>query len=217
MDVYEFVRGPLAWIAFTICIGASLIRMGSLLARAGRINRMHTGKSLRGGVTSIVRGLLPMGLQAMRQQPFFGVATFVFHLCALMTPLFLLAHIVLVYESWQIQWLTLPDALADGMTLVVIAGAVYFGMRRVLRKEVRSLSKSSDWALLAVIAGTFLTGMLAYHHWVPYRPVLIIHIVLGELLLVVIPFSKLMHMVLFFFTRGYLGAEYEIVMKGEGL
>ena len=73
------------------------------------------------------------------------------------------------------------------------------------------------WAILAVVGGVFLTGMLAYHHWGPYRPLLITHVLMGELLLIMLPFTKLMHMILFFFTRGYLGAEYEIVMDGEGL
>lgn len=217
MDYYELARGPLASIAFAICIGASIIRITLILAQANRINRMAPSKSVTGGIQSIIKGLLPMGLKAMRQRPLFSISTFIFHLCVLITPLFLLAHIVLVYESWQLQWIALPDSVADGMTMVVIAGTVYFFIRRVLRKEVRSVSDSSDWALLAIISGIFLTGMLAYHHWGPYRPLLILHVLLGDLLLIMIPFSKLIHMVLFFFTRGYLGAEYEIVIKGEGL
>ncbi len=217
MNFYELVRGPMAWIAFAVCICATLLRIAILLGRAHRINRMHPAKSFRGGFKSIVRGLLPFGLQAMRQQPLFSLVTFVFHLCVLLTPLFLLAHIVLLYESWQIQWFSLPDGLADIMTMVVIAGTLFFAIRRMQRQEVRSLSDVSDWVLLAVINGVFLTGMLTYHHWGPYRPLLITHILLGELLLVMIPFTKLFHMLLFFFTRGYLGAEYEIVMDGEGL
>jgi len=178
---------------------------------------MHPAKSFRGGFKSISRGLLPFGLRALRQQPVLGAVTFVFHLCIVLTPVFLLAHIVLIYESWQIQWFSLPDTVADIMTIIVIAGTLYFAGRRLLRPEVRAVTDFSDWAILFVINGIFLTGLLAYHHWGPYRPLLITHIVLGEILLLMIPFTKLMHMVLYFFTRGYLGAEYEIVMDGEGL
>ncbi len=217
MDLYELVRGPMAWLAFSVCIGATVLRMALILGRARRINRLHPAKSWSGGLKSVVRGLFPLGLQAMRQQPVFGLVTFVFHICLLLTPLFLLAHIVLVYESWQIQWLSLSDGLADIMTGVVIAGTLFFAARRIRRKEVRVLSDASDWALLVVINGIFLTGLMAAHHWGPYRPLLITHIVLGEILLLMIPFTKLFHMLLYFFTRGYLGAEYEIVMQGEGL
>lgn len=217
MDFYEFVRGPMAWTAFSVSIVATLVRLFILMGRARRIQRMHPAKSFRGGFKSIFRGLLPFGLGAMRQQPVLGAVTFIFHLCVLITPVFLLAHIILIYESWQIQWVSLPDTLADIMTVIVIAGTLYFAARRLFRQEVREVTDVSDWALLIVVNGIFLTGLLAFHHWGPYRPLLITHILLGEILLLMIPFTKLMHMVLFFFTRGYLGAEYEIVMDGEGL
>ena len=217
MDVYELLRGPLAWIALSICLGGTAARLILLLAGAKKIERLHPAKSLSGGIKSMGRGLIPFGLHYMREHPWFVLATFVFHLCVLVTPLFLLAHIVLVYESWRIQWVSLPDGLADIMTLVVVAGALFFAARRLIVKEVRRLSGTADWALLLVIVGVFVTGMMACHHWGPYRTMLITHILTGELLLVLIPFSKLVHMILFFFTRGYLGAEYEIVLDGQGL
>ncbi len=217
MDFYEFVRGPMAWITFGVCIGASILRAVILLGRGRRTHRLHPANSICGGLKSILRGLLPFGLRAMRQQPLFSLVTFVFHLCVLLTPLFLLAHIVLWYESWQIQWISLPDRLADIMTGVVIAGTIFFAVRRFRRMEVRSLTGISDWMPLIVINTVFLTGMAASHHWGPYRPLLITHILLGEVFLLMIPFTKMFHMLLFFFTRGYLGAEYEIVMDGEGI
>jgi nitrate reductase gamma subunit len=217
MDFYEFARGPLAWVAFIVCIIGMIFRLGIIFARSKKLNRMNPGKSFIGGVKSMVRGMIPFGLQYMRENPFFTLMTFIFHFCLLITPLFLLAHIVLAYESWQIIWVSLPDGLADVMTGIVITGTLFFAARRLILKEVKSVGEFSDWALLVIIAGLFLTGMMAYHQWGPYRPLLITHILLGELLLVMIPFSKLFHMILFFFTRGYLGAEYEIVMDGKGL
>jgi nitrate reductase gamma subunit len=217
MDFYEFFRGPMAWTAFAVCIVATLLRLAILLGRARRINRLHPAKSFSGGFKSIIRGILPLGSSALRQAPLLGIVTFVFHLCVITVPVFLLAHIVLVYESWQLQWVSLPDLPADLMTIIVMAGILFFAVRRWVRKAVRAVSDFSDWALLIVVGGVFLTGLLSYHHWGPYRPLLITHVVLGDILLLMIPFTKLVHMVLFFFTRGYLGAEYEIVMDGEGL
>jgi nitrate reductase gamma subunit len=217
MDFYEFARGPLAWLAFGICIAGVLIRLGLIFNGSKKLNRMHPGKSLPGGMKSILRGMIPFGLQYMRKNPIFSLVTIVFHLCVVLTPIFLLAHIVLVYESWQLQWASLPDGLADAMAATAIAGTLFFAIRRLIQKEVKQVSRPFDCLLLAVIAGIFLSGMCAYHHWGPYRPMLITHILLGEFLLVMIPFSKLFHMILFFFTRGYLGAEYEIVLNGKGL
>lgn len=217
MDLYEAARGPLAFLAFGICIAGVLIRLGLIFSRSKKLNRMNPGKSLPGGLKSILRGLIPFGLQYMRQHPVFSLVTIIFHLCVVLTPLFLLAHIILVYESWQLQWVSLPDGLADAMAATAVAGTLFFAGRRLLQKETRQVSRPFDWLLLAVIAGIFFCGMCAYHHWGPYRPMLITHILLGELLLVMIPFSKLFHMIVFFLTRGYLGAEYEIVLDGKGL
>lgn len=217
MDLYELLRGPGLWIALVTCLGGTAARLILLVSGAKKIRRLHPAKSFSGGIKSVGRGLIPFGLNYMREHPWFVLATFVFHVCVLVTPLFLLAHIVLVYESWRIQWMSLPDGLADVMTLVVVAGALFFAARRLSVTEIRRLSSTGDWALLLLIAGVFLTGMMAYHHWGPYRTMLITHILMGELLLVLVPFSKLVHMILFFFTRGYLGAEYEIVLDGQYL
>lgn len=215
MDYYELLRGPMAWVAFTICLGGIALRLCLLLARAKSVKRMNPGKSVKGGVKSIVRGMIPFGLHQMRQNPFFTLIAFFFHLCVILTPVFLLAHIVLFYESWQVQWPSLPDNLADIMTLFVIFAALFFASRRLVLKPVKRLTRLSDWLLLILVAGVFLTGLMAYHHWGPYRGLLVSHLLLGETLLVVIPFSKLIHMLLFFFTRGYLGAEYEILLDSQ--
>ncbi len=217
MDLYELARGPLALLAFGICISGALIRLGLIFGRSKQLNRMHPGKSLSGGIKSILRGLIPFGLQYMRHHPVFSLVTIIFHLCVVLTPIFLLAHIVLVYESWQLQWVSLPDGLADVMAATAVAGTLFFAVRRLLLKEAKQLSRPFDWLLLAVIAAIFFSGICACHHWGPYRPILITHIFLGEFLLVMIPFSKLFHMIVFFLTRGYLGAEYEIVLDGKGL
>lgn len=217
MDFYEIARGPMAWAAFSFCVLGVAYRFAALLSRGKRLKRRRPAKSARGGLKSILRGLTPFGLHYMREHPVFSMITWIFHLCLLITPVFLLAHIVLVYESWQIQWVSLPDNLADVMTVLVILGVLFFSIRRLSTKAVRSLTAGSDWLLLALIAGVFLSGLMAYHHWGPYRPLLIAHIMLGEVLLVAIPFSKLIHMILFFFTRGYLGAEYEIVLDSQYL
>ena len=60
---------------------------------------------------------------------------------------------------------------------------------------------------------TFLSGVLAYHQWGPYRPILILHVISSEILLMTLPFSKLGHMLLFYFSRACMGAEYGKILK----
>ena len=50
-------------------------------------------------------------------------------------------------------------------------------------------------------------SVLAYHQFEPYEMLLIPHILFSEILLIMIPFTKLGHMILFFFTRAFIGFE----------
>jgi len=73
---------------------------------------------------------------------------------------------------------------------------------------VRYLTTASDFFLLAVVAAPFITGFWAYHQYPGHAVATIAHILSGELVLVIIPFSRLSHMIFFPFTRGYAGSEF---------
>jgi nitrate reductase gamma subunit len=77
--------------------------------------------------------------------------------------------------------------------------------------EVRFVTTPSDYALLAVAVFPFATGFLAHRQWLPYETILVLHILSGEVMLVVIPFSRLRHMFFFPFTRAYMGSEFGAV------
>ena len=215
MDVYELVRGPFAWVALTVFVAGSLFRLISTLATAKKEPTLYPSTSFKDALRSIFHGLFPFGSTIMRRQPLFALVTISFHLCVIIVPLFLLAHIVLWHESWQILWWDLPDLPADLMTVWVIVACMFFLIRRWVVPEVRKVTRPADVLLPAIILLTFLTGFLSYHQWGPYRPMLILHVLSGELLLVAIPFSKLGHMLFFLFSRAYMGAEYGRVLNAR--
>ena len=215
MDVYELVRGPFAWVALVIFALGSLYRIVFLLSTGINQSSPHQSARTKDAARSILHGMLPFASTTMRKNPLFTIVTFLFHLCVVILPVFLLAHIVLWYESWEILWWSLPDALADVMALWVIIACLYFIFRRLWIPEVKKVSRPADFLLLAMILLTFLSGFLAYHQWGPYRPMLILHIISSEILLVALPFSKLSHMLFFFFSRAYMGAEYGKVLDAR--
>ena len=215
MDIYELVRGPFAWVALTVFIAGSLYRIIAMLVTGKKEPALYPSTSFSGAVRSILHGLIPFGSTYMRRQPLFTIVTIGFHLCVIILPLFLLAHIVLWYESWQILWWSLPDLLADLMASWVILASIYFIVRRWVVPEVKKVTRPSDILLPAIILLTFLTGFLAYHQWGPYRPIMILHVLAGEILLIAIPFSKLGHMLFFMFSRAYMGAEFGKVLNAR--
>ena len=215
MDVYELVRGPFVWIAFTVFALGSLYRIIFLLLTGKKEPAPIHSKSANAAARSILHGLLPFGSTYMRKQPLLTIVTFSFHLCVVILPIFLLAHIVLWYESWEILWWSLPDMLADAMTLWVLLACLYFIGRRLLVPEVKQVSRPGDFVLLIIILLTFLSGFLAYHQWGPYRPILILHVISSEILLITLPFSKLAHMLFFYFSRAFMGAEYGKILRAR--
>jgi nitrate reductase gamma subunit len=210
--IYNFVRGPLAWIAFIVFFGGCLYRLISMFVLTKKkdpvvfeyLNFFYT-------LRSIFHWLLPFGSVNSRQRPIFTIVTFAFHICLLAAPIFLLAHVILWDESFSITWWTLPDSIADIMTLVVVGGCGYFLWRRLTQPEAKFVTSASDFVILAIVVAPFVTGFLAYHQWLGYKFWLILHILSGEIMLVAIPFTRLSHMFFFPMTRGYLGSEFGYV------
>jgi len=207
--IYNFVTGPLAWMAFILFFGGCLYRLISLLYLVyKKENFIFSYMSFKYSLRSIFHWIIPFATVNWRRHPWLTIVTFAFHICLIVTPIFLLSHIVLWDEFWNVSWWSLPDGLADTMTLVVIAGGIFFLIRRLVSPEVQFVTDASDYIILAIVAAPFLTGFLAYHQWFAYRFFVILHIISGEIMLVAIPFSRLSHMLFSPLTRAYMGSEF---------
>jgi nitrate reductase gamma subunit len=215
-DLYSFVSGPMVWIAFIVFIGGSFYRVAQLLLLANRKEKfIYSYMSWKYGLRSILRWITPFGTVNMKRHPFTTIVTFAFHICLVVTPIFLLSHNVLWDMAWDISWWSLPDGIADIMTLVVIAGCIFFLVRRLKLPEVRFLTSASDFVILLIVAMPFITGFVAYHQWFNYPLFMLLHIVSGEIMLMAIPFTRLSHMLFSPFTRAYMGSEFGKVRRAR--
>lgn len=207
-DLYTFLSGPALWLAFIVFLGGLALRVAFLFGLSLERDRiLYNHADLGWGLRSIIHWLLPLGSVSLREQPLFAIAFYVFHLCLLGVPLLLSAHNMLWEEAFGFSLPSLSDSVADVLTVVCIITALFLLLRRIIRPEVRILTSPWDYFLLVLTALPFVTGFLAYHQVGPYQVMLILHILSAEILLVVIPFSKLGHIVLFFFTRAFIGFE----------
>ncbi len=206
---YSFVTGPLAWLAFIVFIAGSAFRFYSLYTLARKKDGViFEYMNLKFALRSIGHWLTPFGSRNMTLNPAMTIVTFAFHICLFLVPLFAFAHVVLWKESFNISWITLPGIVADLMTLVVIFSCGFFLYRRIKLPEVKYLTTSVDYLILFIVAAPFITGFWVYHQWAGFPTMTLIHILSGEVMLAVIPFTKLFHMFLFPFTRGYMGSEF---------
>ena len=178
---YEFLTGPALWFTFIFFMGGLSARIAFLCRLSRKKDRViYNHFSFSWGLRSILHWMIPWASAAMRQQPIFSAVAFIFHLALLAVPLFLAAHNVLWDEAFGISLWSLPNPVADAMTLVLMAAAVFLGVRRRIRPEVRILTGAWDYFLLVLTTLPFLTGFLAYHQWGPYEALLILHILGGS-------------------------------------
>lgn len=213
--MYEFVSGPLVWIAFIIFIGGSLYRIYYMLSISKKERVVFPHMSLEHSLASLVHWVIPFNNQYMRKRPIFTIVSFAFHICLIFTPIFLLAHVILLDESWNISWWNLPEGIADWMTIIVIAGCIFFLYRRLTDPVVKNVTDGSDYLLLVITALPFITGFIAYHQLFAYKTILTIHILAGKIMLIAIPFTRLSHMLFFVFTRSYFGSEQGYVKNSK--
>ncbi len=208
-QVYNFVSGPLVWAAFFFFIGGSLFRLIDMLRLVNQKEKwIFSYMSWKYSLRSIFHWLTPFATVNMRKHPVMTLVTFVFHLCLLITPVFLMAHIILWEEAWSLSWFALPNRLADVMAFLVVGGCVFFLIRRLKMPEVQYVTSASDYVILAIVAAPFITGLMVYHQWFNYPVMMILHIVSGEVMLVAIPFTRLSHMLFSPLTRAYMGSEF---------
>ena len=223
--MYQFVTGPLAWIAFAVFFIGITVRavlyIRGLNWQMDRVAyRPHMRHGIRGAVRSIGYWLLPYGTQSWRNNPFFTLLVFLLHIGLLITPVFLLGHNILLQERWGFSLPAISEDTADLLTILVIVSAVFLVLRRIALTEVRIITDAYDYLMIAVAVAPFITGLIAHYQVGNYQFWLILHILCGELLLIAIPFTKLSHFVLFFMSRAQLGMDYGIKrggMKGKGL
>ena len=208
-SLYNFVSGPLAWVAFIIFIGGSLYRVAHLILLVHKKEKfIYSYMSWKYSLRSILHWITPFATENWRKHPLLTIVTFAFHICLVLTPIFLLSHVILWDESWNLSWWSLPDDLAILMTLIVIGGCVFFLVRRLASPEVQYVTSASDYVILAIAAAPFITGFLAYYQWFGYQILTILHILTGEIMLIAIPFTRLSHMMFSLLTRAYMGSEF---------
>ena len=203
--MYEFLTGPMLWAAFLIFV-IGLARRVVLYIRGldWRLERVAYGPGRKIG----------MKTHSWRRQPYFTIAFFLFHIGVVIVPLFLAGHMVIMQERFGFSLPSLPMWFSDAFTVLAIVGAFMMILRRVALPEVRFLTTLGDWGILLLVLFVLVAGFLARMQAPGYESWLLWHIFAAELVLILAPFTKLSHIVLYFMSRGQLGMDYAIKRGG---
>lgn len=213
--MYELARGPLMWVATLIFVVGVIYRAIQLFMITRKKEQAFC--PARPGAKESpspspeeqkLNRIVSFQNSLIGKNPIMAIVSFVFHFCLFVAPIFALGHSLVLYKSWGISFFSLPDGLIDLLTIILILCAFFFLVRRIIIPRVQAISSPYDYILLFITAAPFLTGFFAYHQWFDYKTVITLHILAGQAMLIAIPFTKLGHMVFFFFIRILLGSEY---------
>lgn len=209
--MYDIVRGPLVWVALIVFIVGTIIQIGRFyrLSRPKETLKFKPRAPKPGEPVAVeplptaswAYKLKMLKLTILGSQPIMIVITTIFHVCLVLTPLFVLGHNVLIDLAWGMSFPSFPETVTDALTVIVMAGGVYFLYRRLFVRRVRAITTSYDYIVLLIATAPFISGFLAYHRLFDYDTVIFIHMLAGEIMLMAIPFTKLVHMPFFFINR----------------
>jgi nitrate reductase gamma subunit len=104
-------------------------------------------------------------------------------------------------------WPSLPTPIVDAMAVVTIIALLAILVHRMRDTVLKFLSTREDYFVWLLTTLPLITGYIAFHRIGMTAPTLLaIHILSVELLLVVFPFTKLMHAFTIVLSRWYNGA-----------
>ena len=137
-----------------------------------------------------------------RSLPVFSYASFLLHLGVILSALFLREHIDL-FGHLGLSWPSIPRPYVDWLALLAFTGLSVLLGYRIYSRQSRDVSGFADYLILVLLLLTVGVGYLAGQSWnvVPYDVTMVIHIAAGSTILVLVPFTKVAHCVLFPLVR----------------
>jgi nitrate reductase gamma subunit len=214
--MYEFIRGPMIWISFLIFIIGLIYQAFKFFALTRKKEWIPLNLPFnpdKPPQKEYARRIADWFVSLKKKtvwgsHPVMTVITSVFHIFLFITPLFLLGHNILLDEACGIHLWSFPESFSDGLTWILILCGAIFLFRRIFVRRVRVITTVYDYIILLITVAPFLTGTFAYHQWFDYQTVIFLHILAGEVMFITMPFTKLGHMLFFFFYRFFIGSEY---------
>lgn len=206
-DFLLWVRGPGFDIALVIFVIGVIIRLLEVLVLGRKPDLAEArGTETGPGIRTVFSRTLPEP-GSMQRSPFTVIGGYVWHIGFLICLFLFVPHIELIHATLGLIWPGLPSNLVDAVTVVTIVTLIAMLFSRLNHPVKRYLSGPEDYLTWLVTFLPLLTGYLAYHRMVqPYPLVLGLHILSIEVLMVVFPFTKLMHAFTFVLARWYNGA-----------
>jgi nitrate reductase gamma subunit len=211
MTLLEFARGPALQIALAVFAFGICYRFFSLFLM-WRTRDSSAGSSRQRPVAvaaarEIIRRLWPQA--AYQQRTLFSLVNgYIFHLGLAIVVFGPLPHILFFKDLLGVSWPSLPNNVIYAVAVVTVASMVAALVRRFANPVLRIISTVDDYFSWLVTFLPVITGLIATSHLgAPYETLMAIHLLSVALLLIWLPFGKLMHFAWVFVTRSQTGVQ----------
>lgn len=207
IEFLNWVRGTGFQIAVIIFIAGVIIRIAEILLLGRKTNLAEAkGSEWKSGLRTIVTRSVP-DKSTFKRSTFTIVSGYIFHIGLFITIFFFAPHILMFKEVSGFSWPSLPTPIIDVATVLTTIALLAVLLHRYSHSVLRYLTKTEDIIVWTVTILPLITGYIAFHRIGTTAPTLLaLHILSVELLLVIFPFTKLMHAFTLFFARWYNGA-----------
>ena len=211
MTLLDFARGPALQWALVIMVAGILWRLlGALLLLRGRVLSKPRSEAFAAAATrTVFRRMWNSG--ELGKVSRYQLATgYVLHIGLFVVILLFVPHIEFIRGITGVSWPGLPNDVVTVAAALTIAVLVALLVRRLTHPVLKTISNADDYISWFVTLLPLVTGVMAFAHWGPrYETMLAIHLLSVALLMIWIPFGKLMHMLMFIPSRAQLGVKFE--------
>ena len=206
-ELLTWLRGPGFQIATVIFALGIALRIAEILMLGRKANLAEAkGSAMSSGLRTVFSRTVP-DAATFKRSSFTIVAGYIFHI-GLFVVIFLFApHILFFKDLLHISWPALPSTVIDATSVITIITLIVVLVHRLRDPVKRFLSNFDDYLGWFVTILPLITGYIAFHRVGMSAPSLIaIHIISIQLLMIVFPFTKLMHAFTLVLARWYNGA-----------
>jgi nitrate reductase gamma subunit len=209
MTLLDFARGIGMQVALLIMIAGLCWRVAGILLLRRRpqhaLSRASLAGRIGGGATMIVSRSIPRRTFWPRIAVSVVLST-IFHVGFLAIVFGGAPHILVIHQITGLSWPNLPKGLVVIISGLTLAAMIALLIRRIAHPVMRLLSTADDYISWLVVFLPVLTGILLSGETIAgYETLLALHILSVQLMMIWLPFGKLMHGVLVFASRGAMG------------
>lgn len=195
-EILLFVRGPMFVFCFTFMVLGILRLLIIMALNISASIRSSAGREFGQGET--YRELFSWSFSFTRlfnTARIFSIISIIFHVGLIAVPLFLMEHINQWENGTGMRWHHLPGDIADILTLATIITGILLLLYRIGTESGRFISSYPSYFLMIHIIFIFGSGYIASTAYNPisYTGMMIWHVLAGNLLLLLIPYTRLSH------------------------